>query len=68
MGHEQTLNDAADRGFERPKKQMKMIVQQAVAEQIKGFAHFQIGERAEKCLEVARLPEDRLPIVAAVDE
>jgi hypothetical protein len=66
--HQQALHNAADRGLKRSNEQVKVIVQQTIAEQIERLALFQINQRFKKGLEVARLSEDRLPIVAAVND
>jgi hypothetical protein len=44
-----------------------MIVQQAIAVQLKGPALFEVGQRREKGLEVGRFMEYVLAVIAAID-
>jgi hypothetical protein len=53
---------------ERPDEQMKVIVQQAVAVELKRLPLFQFAERRQERLEVVLFVEDVLTVVSTVDD
>jgi hypothetical protein len=63
--HEQAPHDPANRRAGRPQQQM--VVQQAIAVQLKRLPLLKLGQRGEKGLEVGLLMEHVLPVVATVD-